>query len=223
VVARVPWIILAWAVVAAHAAPQYTGAGACRACHSKHDESQSAGGHARSLAPAASRILDLPFQADWAFGAGDQAVTFVSQIDAKTYLEHRLTFYRAGNTLDVTPGHQNLKPDAAGELYPTFEPEARIMRCFACHSTGPLSLGPKSDLQPFEPGVRCESCHGPGSDHIAAAGKAPMRNPGKMTPAEMNGFCGNCHRKPGPANARADLRDPWNVRHQPIYFERSRC
>lgn len=221
-------LTLAWVASAAHAETKYVGATACRPCHPQQFKSQSASGHANSLAPAAKHQLaasfpKLAFQPDWAFGAGHQAVTFVSRLDEKTYLEHRLSYYRRGNSLDVTPGHQNLAPGKAGEIYPVFEAEARIMRCFACHSTGPLSLGPHLELQPFELGVRCETCHGPGSGHLASKGRAPLRNPGKLTPAAINEFCGNCHRKPGPPDAPVDLRDPWNVRHQPIYFERSRC
>jgi hypothetical protein len=227
VVARLA-LTLAWAAAAAHAEPKHVGSEACRPCHPQQFKTQSASGHANSLAPAAKHRLaslfpKLGFEPDWAFGAGDQAVTFVSQLDEKAYIEHRLSYYRRGGTLDVTPGHQNLEPGQPGEVYPIFEPEARIMRCFACHSTGPLSLGPRFQLQPFEPGVKCETCHGPGSDHVASRGRAPLRNPGRLTPAAMNEFCGSCHRKPGPPDAPVDLRDPWNVRHQPIYFERSRC
>ncbi|MFQ6115412.1 MAG: multiheme c-type cytochrome, partial [bacterium] len=43
--------------------------------------------------------------------------------------------------------------------------------CFQCHTTGPDPNGSwnnqTADLGTFnEPGVRCEACHGPGSDHV---------------------------------------------------------
>jgi hypothetical protein len=157
--------------------------------------------------------LDRPFEgikADWAFGAGNQAVTLVSRVDDEYYLEHGLSFYKAAGKFGVTPGHSN----TIGERYRTFDPSAAILKCFQCHSTGPLRLGDGFSIEPSETGVQCESCHGAGADHKA------IRNPAKMTGAEMNQLCGACHRRPAP---EADWTDPWNVRHQPVYLSQSAC
>jgi hypothetical protein len=120
--------------------------------------------------------LTLPVQ--WAFGAGDQAVTFVSQMNEDWYVEHHFSYYSSTHSLESTPGHHNHQAtslqDALGVLYKTFDPESRIMRCFQCHSTGHLSLGPKLDIVPAETGVRCEACHGPGSLHVEAARRAAV-------------------------------------------------
>ena len=35
--------------------------------------------------------------------------------------------------------------------------------------------------------------------------------------------CGACHRPPAADPAEIDYRDPWNVRHQPLYLTRSAC
>ena len=43
----------------------------------------------------------------------------------------------------------------AGVMYKTFSPEAEIMRCFRCHSTGPLELGDGLSIEPSETGVQC--------------------------------------------------------------------
>ena len=54
----------------------YAGAEACRPCHAANFKSQSNTSHARALAPSS------PSQrGDWAFGAGLQAITFVTRID----------------------------------------------------------------------------------------------------------------------------------------------
>src|SRR5688572_9019545 len=74
----------------------YVGGQACGGCHSTQLSQQSASGHARTLRPAADHPLakffvpklEIPVQ--WAFGSGGQAVTFVSQVDEDSYLEHRL-------------------------------------------------------------------------------------------------------------------------------------
>ncbi len=174
----------------------------------------------------------VPLQ--WAFGAGDQAVTFVSRLDEDRYIEHHFSYYSAIRSLDATPGHRDLPAkklvEAAGVIYKTFDPDPKIMRCFQCHSTGPLSLGPKLEIQPAENGVRCEVCHGPGSLHVAAvrrgeveAARKLIDNPRRLSAAEINSFCGDCHRQPAPPGAATNWNDPWNVRHQPLYLAQSVC
>jgi Doubled CXXCH motif (Paired_CXXCH_1) len=70
------------------------------------------------------------------------------------------------------------------------------LRCFRCHSTGPVNLAAGYIIQPSEPGVRCESCHGPGAAHVQANG-APgaIQNPKRLKAAELNELCGACHRR----------------------------
>ena len=216
----------------------YVGSQACGACHTVQLTQQSASGHARALRPAAEHSLakffisKLEMPVEWAFGSGSQAVTFVSQVDEDSYLEHHVTYYSAVRALDTTPGHGELKTAGAttGVLYKTFDPDPKIMRCFRCHSTGPLSLGPKFDIRPAEPGVHCEACHGPGSLHVKAASSGELLaarsmivNPGRLPSSELNQLCGGCHRKPAPAGAVSNWNDPWNTRHQPLYLDQSAC
>jgi hypothetical protein len=174
----------------------------------------------------------IPIQ--WGFGAGDQAVTFVSQLDEDSYVEHRFSFYARSGSLDLTPGHQSKAktgyPDSAGVVYKTFDPETQIMRCFQCHSTGRLSLGPDMEIEPAESGVRCEACHGPGRAHVSAiragdlaAARKAIQNPGRMTAKVQNEFCGECHRKPQQGERATNWNDPWNTRHQPLYLAESAC
>jgi hypothetical protein len=171
---------------------------------------------------------------DWAFGAGDQAVTFVSQLDQKTHVENRLSYYTRAGGLDLTPGHpakaKSKWPDAAGVVYRTFDPDAAILRCFQCHSTGPLSLGPQMEIVPAELGVRCEACHGPGKAHVDAvragnlpAARSAIQNPGRMSAAAQVELCGDCHRKPQQGETATNWNDPWNTRHQPVYLTQSAC
>src|SRR5690606_16366185 len=144
---------------------------------------------------------------DWAFGSGYQAVTFVSQLNEKEYLEHHLSYYARDAHLGLTPGHFDQPVDtldrAVGVRYPTFSPGSEILRCFRCHSTGPLELTHQFAVRPTELGVRCESCHGPGSEHIAkiAAGDQPtasqaIGNPSRLDADALMQFCGRCHRPP---------------------------
>jgi len=74
--------------------------------------------------------------------------------------------------------------------------------CFKCHTTGPDPSGswngnPADSLGTFsEPGIRCEGCHGPGSDHIA--------NPTVHPPIQGEDLqitrCGDCHQRGGTTN-----------------------
>ena len=188
--------------------PHFTGAKSCASCHAAEAAAHARTGHARALAR-----LDAPFQgiqADWAFGAGNQAVTLVSRVDEDFYVEHGLSYYRSSGKFAVTPGHR----DTAGERYRTFDPNAAILRCFQCHSTGPLRLEAGFRIEPSEVGVQCESCHGPGGDHKT------IRNSGKLSGTELNNLCGACHRRDA---AGTDWSDAWNVRHQPVYLSQSAC
>ena len=253
-----------------HDAEAYVGAVACGACHAEQFASQTASGHARSLAPVGNHRLASSFvpaesmarsggtkysyrtdgtdlhvevaaggerldsRLEWAFGAGEQAVTFVGHVDEDRYVEHHYSYYTATDSLATTPGHRDQTArraeDALGVYYQTFGSEPAIMRCFQCHSTGPLALGNGFSLEPRELGVRCEACHGPGRQHAEAVAsgeservRTAIGNPGRLPGGELLEFCGACHRPPASSGQVIDWSDPWNVRHQPVYLSRSAC
>jgi len=202
-------------IICSSALAQYTGSQACRSCHPHQFEEQSRSEHAHALALAAPGS-----PGHWAFGAGAKAVTYVSQVSTEWYLEHGLSYYAATKALALTPGHSN----AEGLRYRTFDPGASILRCFRCHSTGPLRLGTDWSVEPSELGVHCESCHGPGEAHVASHGKAgTIQNPGRFKAGELNMFCGTCHRKPPEEGEETDWSNSWNTRHQPDYLSHAVC
>src|SRR5580704_3459280 len=43
-------------------------------------------------------------------------------------------------------------------------------------------------------GKVCEGCHGPGSNHVESLSAVDIRNPAKLTPAEVDRTCMTCHR-----------------------------
>ncbi len=214
-------------VFAVQAALAEVGSAACKACHAVHFERQSATGHARALSlpsahPMASKFSALvDFKPEWAFGGGQQAVTFVSRVRTGAYIEHGLSYYTSLGRMDATPGHAAAK--GPGVLYPVISGEAEILRCFQCHSTGQVRVGEGLRISVTEPGVRCESCHGPGEKHVFAPGLGNVVNPASYSAAEMNQACGSCHRKPAAAGDNTDWNDPWNTRHQPLYLAESAC
>ncbi len=172
--------------------------------------------------------------ADYAFGSGRHATTFVSVIDAEipAILEHRLTFFAQEGTLALTPG-QDVRPPPP-RLTPNghVPPPPVARKCFDCHSTQ-LSAGghQRIDEAMMIPNVSCERCHGPGRAHVAAARQADSNaqlalplGPGRWTSAELVRFCGECHRHPdGPRPARIRRGDTMLARFQPIGLSLSRC
>lgn len=198
------------------AAPAFIGSNACAPCHPAIHESQGATAHSRALAASNT---GSPVKSEWAFGAGSQAITYVSRVDEDRYIEHGLTLYTRTKVLAPTPGHKS----AAGETYRTFAPDAAILRCFQCHSSGALRVEQGNRIVPYELGVRCESCHGPGGDHAAKPSKSNITNPTKLNGAGMNKLCGQCHRMPPAVGSATNWSNAWNVRHQPLYLSQSRC
>jgi Tfp pilus assembly protein PilF/Zn finger protein HypA/HybF involved in hydrogenase expression len=222
---RLDTVLVFATAMAAPLAGQYIGSEACSACHAPKFESQSKTGHARALAVArpGSPIPGIPAPestAQWAFGAGEKAITWVSQTGEETIAEHGLSYFAATKSLGVTPGHAN----SNDLVYRTFDPVGTALRCFRCHSTGPITLKAGYKVQPSEPGVRCEACHGPGSAHVSSAG-APgtIQNPKRLNPAELNVLCGACHRQASDLDDDTDWSNAWNVRHQPGYLHRAAC
>lgn len=193
----------------------YVGAEACRSCHAAEFTSQSSSSHARALTPSSP-----PQPGDWAFGAGLQAITFVTRIDRESYREDGMTWYRSINGFAITPGQH----DEKGVVFRTFDPGARVLTCFACHSTGPLSVGKDEEVIPHELGVRCEVCHGPAAAHVKDPAHNRLRTPAQLTAAGMNRFCAQCHRTDSETGEElTDLRDPRNARDQTLRLAASKC
>src|SRR5438874_7549754 len=113
-------------LLAVATASDYAGAAACGKCHPAQFTAQLSSAHARALAPSKPGQPGL-----WAFGAGVQAITFVSRLNAETYVEQDETWYRRLNGIARTPGHQT----PGGIQHRIFDSEAGILRCFSCHST----------------------------------------------------------------------------------------
>ena len=173
-------------------------------------------------------VTELPVE--WAFGAGDHAVTFVSKVSGEYYLEHSMSYYPALGAFALTPRHDALTAttlhQAMGQPIKTRGPGSAITDCFGCHSTGPVSVTPGGEVRVTETGIHCEVCHGAGSAHRDAAARGEsgvaqlIENPGRLSGEEMNRFCGRCHRV---ISRSLDWNSPWSVRHQPPYLARSRC
>jgi tetratricopeptide (TPR) repeat protein len=84
--------------------------------------------------------------------------------------------------------------------------------CFGCHvSQASTGYDPAADSYRtvwIEPGINCESCHGPGEEHVREAEKLPagatrmerlgLVRTGALSPRQMNDLCATCHAKAAP-------------------------
>jgi tetratricopeptide (TPR) repeat protein/Zn finger protein HypA/HybF involved in hydrogenase expression len=208
-----------WPAAGKDAGSDYVGSAACYSCHPARLKSQSNSAHAHALRRAQLTDPGPGSHAQWAFGAGVKAMTWVSQTGEETIAEHGLSYYTATKSLALTPGHAR----PTDTVYRTFDPVGTALRCFRCHSTGPVKLTADFQIQPSEPGVYCESCHGPGRAHVESAGARAIQNPKRLTAVQINTLCGACHRQASDLDDNTDWSNSWNVRHQPRYLHRSAC
>jgi len=169
----------------------------------------------------------ISFPILYALGQGRMGQTYVLERDGKFY-ESLVSFYNEPKALDFTIGAPRGVPkslaDAAGRLLSANE----VASCFSCHSTSAVAGGSQLRLEKLAHGVRCEACHGPGGQHIAAvkAGDTPAKsifNPGLMSGDELTQqFCAACHRGAEEFSLLQSMEIN-NVRFQPYRIFHSKC
>jgi hypothetical protein len=155
----------------------------------------------------------------YAFGQGKAGQTYVYKIDDVFY-ESRLSYYKEIDGLDFTMGYDRTVPPTLAEALGRRQGRDEIRGCFACHGTAGTA-GSKLQLEHLTVGVRCEACHGPGRDHVAAmeAGRVKEKhifNPGRMSADDLSQeFCGSCHRSAEEVIMNKNLHGVQSVRFQP--------
>ena len=165
----------------------------------------------------------------WAFGLGHKGQTYIYERDGGFYESH-LSFYKSLQALDLTTGHDAANPDDLKSAMGRWLDADEARRCFGCHTTASNVAG-HFDTSHLTPGVQCESCHGPGANHVAAmkagkieAGRAAIFNPKKLDAVASVDFCGACHRTWADVIlGEQKLRSVMNVRFQPYRLEDSKC
>jgi hypothetical protein len=171
--------------------------------------------------------LSIPVR--WVFGQGYSGQTFVLEHEGKFY-ESRASYYKATANLDLTIGHASRPPISLLAALGRPLPADEVKKCFSCHTSEDIVDG-KLDVSQAHPGVTCENCHGAGGAHASNMAAAPIGtegndatifDPEKLAPADMNDFCGSCHRTTRDV-LDSGIRDIRNVRFQPYRLENSRC
>lgn len=135
----------------------------------------------------------------WVFGTGHFGQTYVYAQDG-TYYESNLSYYPAIRGLDFTTGHSRTAPASLAKALGEPQSPDAIHSCFGCH-TSVSTTSNRFDPSQATPGVTCESCHGPGTEHVAAMtiangnqGASFTFNPASLNAQDSVDFCGACHR-----------------------------
>lgn len=176
-----------------------------------------------------SDLGSVPLQL--AFGSGDHAITFLSLMNHPTKnrfgFEHRVSWYQHNQSLALTPGHEEEVSESSLEQYGKLEEAASLSRCVSCHTTAAEIDGTR--IRNLLPNVGCESCHGAGAIHVAAAREdksgPPMRLSSSVwTAAAELEVCSECHR--AAHQMPEDVIDPDSEilpRFQPVGLTQSAC
>jgi len=233
----------------------FGGSQACAACHPVQFQRHAASMHERALRPAkishAIALFDRPVRdgtgleftysitpnglsvaaqrgssvataaLEWIFGAGTLAFTPVGRQNGK-YFEHRVSWYSASQRPGMTLGHPAKSPSSADTALGQVQSEETIFRCFNCHATG---AKPGLDLSQMQPGVQCERCHGPASEHISQPSSRNILKLTGLAAKDSIQKCAECHRMPS-ESAQAtppEVNDPLSIRFAPLGLMASKC
>ncbi len=171
------------------------------------------------------QILSVPIL--WAFGMGIAGQSYIYRLQG-AYFQAWVSFYNSTGNLDVTMGEPPSAPQNLEYAFGNILSHGAFMRCLECHTTGSV-IGGKFDPMNAVPGVHCEACHGPGGEHVAdvMAGhieqaKAAIFNPGNLSAAGIDRFCGACHRT-GMSVLSKGVTGVYDVRFQPYRLGLSLC
>ena len=175
-----------------------------------------------------SRGQSISSKVLWTFGAGVHGRSYILQGPGELY-EAQVSSFSSINNLDMTPGHTKALEGSLEKALGNRLSTREATRCFACHTTAWSTRG-GLDLEKAVPGVHCETCHGPGIDHIHAAEShltdrtiMTIFNPAHLIPSGSVDFCGSCHRTTMDVVLNPSPNGISSIRFQPYRLQKSRC
>ncbi len=140
-------------------------------------------------------LLTQSERIDIVTGSGVRGVTYLHWDGDRLY-ELPVSYWTDGHRWINSPGYENGTAKFSRPINPG---------CLECHATyiRALSTDPltnRYDQASFIPGISCETCHGPGTEHIArqksgaaAAQGQAILNPAKFSRDRQVDLCALCH------------------------------
>jgi predicted CXXCH cytochrome family protein len=202
---------------------EYVGNDACRTCHRRISESYSSTAMARTSGPAAPNLVEGSFDHEpsgvsyqvrrqggaaflsydrpaprplhgteplkYSIGSNTRGRTFLFAIDRFLY-QSPINYYAGKRAWDMSPGYAHVR-----EMELNRPVDATCLFCHASRVQSPES-GTSNRFAGdafLQPGVGCERCHGPGSNHVK--GRGPMINPATLAGERRDSICNQCHLK----------------------------
>ena len=178
---------------------QYVGSETCKGCHAEYHTNASKSKHFSAFKPLSSYSLDKPagqikvFDAlttdtaksgtvDLSQGSQVYGVMMDRYVVAKAPEGFKEKVYRVA-TIEKTGDKYTIKPAKEADVDKDGKPDwsAESFTCGKCHAPGVV-------VNSKDYGVSCESCHGPGGNHVTAADKKATMDPKTATDA-----CNTCH------------------------------
>ncbi len=157
--------------------PEYLGSKACLGCHVDKFENWEETGHAHMLTQVFKQS-DLPGDID----------TASEEIQAELNKAQWIVAGQRFLARDPKTGalsYLNVQWDSAKGEYVAYKGGSNWETgCAGCHTTG----WDKTEAVFTEPGIGCESCHGPGRDHVLGKGDIS-----KIVATDDAQTCGACH------------------------------
>jgi hypothetical protein len=170
----------------------------------------------------------LPVQ--FALGSGKHALTFLTLLEdangEPAAIEHRLSLMKQETEAALTPSHVEMPVNEPLDCLGRMKRGHDVTTCIGCHSTTGQVRGTRVD--DLRANVGCESCHGPGRQHIAnvEAGGDKLRiefGRGRATAEQELHLCGRCHRSTEALSVVPDPDNPKLARFQPVGLSQSAC
>lgn len=170
--------------------------------------------------PSIPEALELA--PDYVFGSGKIGMTYLVRRGDR-FLEARASYYPSARRWAWTPGQRQMGEHPLGR---PLDP-AVATRCFLCHTTVLVQQEGRLDLERSRFNVRCERCHGPARDHVAAetrhAGTAAIPGHRAASAETIMRLCGECHSAPSPVPENLLERIPNAPRFAAPNLAASRC
>jgi len=183
------FVVMLWAVDSQ--AANYVGSDTCFKCHPDQFNDWKVSGHPYKIQKAETAktwMFPLPKGYSWddisyVIGGAYKKLRFM---DKKGYI-----ITTTGANKDVPGKNQyNIETGTWGDYHPG--EKGKKYDCGKCHTTGYKKEGHQDGLEGIvgtwvAPGIHCEACHGPASDHASTGDKA------KIKVDKSNTLCGQCH------------------------------